>query len=86
MVKAEKTRGFNIFEHERVPKHVILKKEEVEELLKRYSVKPYQLPYIRETDPAAKAIGAKKGDIVKIIRRSSTAGEVVVYRYVVEES
>jgi len=67
-----------------VPKHEILSPEEREELLAKYRVKPYQLPKIRASDPAVKAIGAKPGDIVRIIRRSSTAGEHVVYRYVIE--
>jgi len=76
--------AFNIFEHVLVPKHEILSPEEREELLAKYRVKPYQLPKIRASDPAVKAIGAKPGDIVRIIRRSSTAGEHVVYRYVIE--
>ncbi|MEM3507065.1 MAG: DNA-directed RNA polymerase subunit H [Candidatus Bathyarchaeia archaeon] len=84
MGKAEKS-SFNIFDHVLVPKHIVLSKEEAEAVLKKYHVKPYQLPYIKASDPAAKAIGAKPGDIVKIIRKSSTAGEVVVYRYVVKD-
>ena len=80
-----KKNSFSIFNHILVPKHVILSKEEAEVVLKKYHIKPYQLPYIKASDPAAKAIGAKPGDIVKIIRRSSTAGEVVVYRYVVKD-
>ncbi|MBS7648026.1 DNA-directed RNA polymerase subunit H, partial [Candidatus Bathyarchaeota archaeon] len=73
-----------IFDHVLVPKHVILSKDEAEAVLKKYHIKPYQLPYIEASDPAAEAIGAKPGDIVKVVRKSSTAGEVVVYRYVVE--
>ncbi|MGQ9543648.1 MAG: DNA-directed RNA polymerase subunit H [Candidatus Bathyarchaeia archaeon] len=79
-----KKRDF-IFEHELVPKHMVLSKKEVEEVLERYHIEPYQLPYIRASDPAVVAIDAKPGDIVKIVRRSSTAGETVVYRYVVED-
>jgi DNA-directed RNA polymerase subunit H len=75
---------FSVFEHELVPKHIVLSKEEAEEVLKKYHVKPYQLPYIKKNDPAIKEIGAKPGDIVKIIRKSPTAGEAVAYRYVVE--
>lgn len=76
--------AFNIFDHELVPKHEILSPEEREKLLAKYRVHPYQLPKIRTTDPAAIAIGAKAGDIVKIIRNSATAGRYVAYRYVVE--
>jgi len=75
---------FNIFKHELVPEHRILSPEEAKEVLKRYRVKPYQLPWIRASDPAIIAIGAQPGDIVEIKRRSETAGEAIFYRYVVE--
>jgi len=75
---------FDIFDHELVPKHEILLLEEREQLLSKYRVQPYQLPRIKTSDPAVKAIGAKAGDIVKIIRDSTTAGKYMAYRYVVE--
>jgi len=75
---------FDIFEHALVPMHEILGEKEKEQLLAQYKVKPYQMPQIKSTDPAVKAIGAKPGDILKIIRKSSTAGEHIAYRYVVE--
>ncbi len=75
---------FNIFDHELVPKHEILLQEEREKLLAQYRVHPYQLPRIKTSDPAVKAIGAKAGDIVRVTRDSSTAGEYVAYRYVIE--
>jgi len=76
--------SFNIFDHKLVPKHEILSSEEREKLLSEYRVQPYQLPRIHASDPAAKAIGAKPGDILKIIRDSQTAGKYMAYRYVVE--
>jgi DNA-directed RNA polymerase subunit H (RpoH/RPB5) len=75
---------FNIFDHKLVPRHVILKQDEREELLAHYRVPPYQLPRIKTSDPAVKAIGARAGDIVKIMRNSATAGKYVGYRYVIE--
>jgi len=75
---------FDLFEHVLVPKHEILTPEEREELLKKYHVKPYQLPAILASDPAVKAIGAKPGDILRIIRKSPTAGKYEAYRYVIE--
>lgn len=75
---------FDIFEHKLVPKHEILTPEEREKVLAQYRVKPYQLPQIKASDPAVKAIGAKPGDILRIIRKSPTAGEHTAYRYVVE--
>jgi DNA-directed RNA polymerase subunit H len=75
---------FDIFEHALVPMHEILGEKEKEQLLVQYKVKPYQMPQIKSTDPAVKAIGAKPGDVLKITRKSSTAGEHIAYRYVVE--
>jgi len=75
---------FDIFEHGLVPKHEILSEKEKEQLLTQYKVHPYQIPQIKSTDPAVKVIGAKPGDVLKIIRKSKTAGEHIAYRYVVE--
>jgi len=75
---------FDIFEHKLVPKHEILTKEERDRVLAQYRVQPYQLPQIKASDPAVKAIGAKPGDILRIVRKSPTAGEHAAYRYVVE--
>lgn len=76
--------SFNIFKHYLVPKHEILSPEERQAVLEKYRIEPYKLPRIKASDPAARLIGAKPGDIIKIIRRSPTAGESVYYRYVVE--
>jgi len=75
---------FDIFEHALVPFHEILSEKEKNALLAQYKVKPYQMPQIKSGDPAVKAIGAKPGDILKITRKSTTAGEHITYRYVVE--
>jgi DNA-directed RNA polymerase subunit H len=76
--------AFDIFEHRLVPRHEILTPEEGKRLLAEYKVQAYQLPQIKSSDPAVKAIGAKPGDILRIIRKSTTAGEHMAYRYVVE--
>ena len=81
---AEKERSYDIFEHQLVPKHELLSKKEAEELMQEFHIQPHQLPYIKATDPASATLSAKPGDILKITRKSPTAGEVVVYRYVVE--
>ncbi len=75
--------SFNIFEHELVPKHEIIPPGEVEDLLQKFHIRPNQLPRVKATDVAVVAIGAKRGDIVKITRDSPTAGEYVAYRLVV---
>lgn len=82
----EKRKTVDVFRHQLVPKHEIVPRREAEELLQRLHIKAHQLPYLRADDPAARQIGAKPWDVVRIIRRSPTAGEVVVYRYVIESS
>ncbi len=76
--------AFDIFKHELVPRHEILTSKESKQLLAQYRVQQYQLPQINASDPAVKAIGARPGDILRIIRKSPTAGTHITYRYVVE--
>ena len=72
------------FTHRLVPKHVIVSSEEARLLLDKFRIKPSQLPILFTSDPMAKQVKAKPGDIVKIIRKSPTAGESIAYRYVIE--
>ena len=75
---------FDLFEHTLVPRHEILTQKEKEQMLTEYRVQPYQLPQIKSSDPAVKVIDARPGDVLRIIRKSSTSGEHIAYRYVVE--
>ncbi len=70
--------------HVYIPKHEILSKKEADEVLKMYNAKPHQLPFILINDPAIRHLNPQPGDIVKITRKSPTAGESIYYRYVVE--
>ncbi len=74
----------NLQDHVLVPKHEILKESEVEELLRLLGISKEQLPKIKSSDPIVKEIGAKPGDIVKITRKSHTAGISIFYRLVIE--
>ncbi len=72
-----------ILGHSLVPKHEIMSDAAVERVLKQYKVTKEQLPKIKAEDPVAKAIGAKKGQVLKITRNSITAGKAIYYRVVV---
>ena len=74
-----------ILGHKLVPEHIILNEKEKKEVIEKYTGgDAYKLPYILSTDPVVQVIGAKPGDVIKIIRRSPTAGTYVYYRLVVK--
>ena len=76
--------GIDVNQHDLVPKHEILSKEEKEKLLEELGITEKGLPKIFSSDPAIAGMNPKKGDIVRITRKSQTAGESVYYRVVKE--
>ena len=72
-------------DHIYVPKHEIMNKDDAIKVLEKYHTKPTEMPLIYVSDPAIRGLGVKPGDMIKITRKSPTAGESVYYRYVVEE-
>jgi DNA-directed RNA polymerase subunit H len=64
------------------PKHTILKKDEVDKLLKQYNISLTQLPKIKITDPALPD-GSNVGDVIKIERKDHEGMDSVYYRIVV---
>jgi DNA-directed RNA polymerase subunit H len=67
-----------------VPKHEILASGEAQTIFAKYNARPEQFPHVLTSDPVVKEIGAKAGDLVRIVRRSETAGATAYYRLVVE--
>ena len=84
-LKEKMKEEINIFGHVLVPKHVLLSPEDLLILLKKFNITLNQLPKISSKDPVAKILNAKKGDVIKILRKSETAGISEFYRVVVSE-
>ncbi len=77
-----KKQKFKVDKHILTPKHLKLGEREKAQLLEKYHVTSKELPRILKTDSAIKELDVKIGDIVKIIRKSQTAGESIFYRVV----
>ena len=69
--------------HYLVSEHFLIKKEKVSELMAELGIKKDALPRIEKVDAAIKHLSPEKGDVVKIIRDSLTAGQAVYYRRVI---
>ena len=74
--------AFRLLDNYLVPKHEIVPKEQVEELLKRLGTDAKKLPKFIVDDPIIAEIEAKPGDVIKITRFSHTAGKAVYFRIV----
>lgn len=73
----------DISNHIFVPKHIKLTEKEAEELLKKFNISRDQLPKIPKKDPAITSLEPERGDIIKILRESPTAGKSIYYRVVI---
>ncbi len=76
---------FDVTTHSLVPQHVLLSDQEKQQLFAKYHITINELPKIHLKDPAIVALKGKEGDIVKVIRKSPTAGEAIYYRGIVNE-
>ncbi|MFA5001570.1 MAG: DNA-directed RNA polymerase subunit H [Methanolinea sp.] len=74
----------NVLDHVMVPDHQIMSEDEVQQLFSLYSISSEQLPKIYHDDPAVKVIGAKVGEVIRIVRMSHTAGRAESYRLVIK--
>ena len=72
---------FNILEHNLVPLHKPLTKEEKLAVSELYNVNnDSEFPEISRFDPVAIAVGLRPGELCKIVRNSQTAIEGNYYR------
>ena len=75
--------AFKIKDHFLVPEHMLMPKEKADEFLEKLGLERRSMPQLLKGDAAIKDLKPNKGDIIKIIRESPTAGKVVYYRVVV---
>ena len=73
----------DIFKSKYVPNSRILSEEEKKALLEKYNISPVQLPKLMHSDPVAKLLTAKAGDVVELERKVKNAGLSKYYRIVV---
>lgn len=70
---------FNISNHVLVPKHILLTDEEKKDIMEKYNTTEDQLPKMKITDPMAKYLGLKLGNVCKIMRKTP------YYRIIVDD-
>lgn len=72
---------FNVTKHVLVPKHERVDDSNViSSVLKLYGVKKQQLPIIHHNDVICRYLGMESGDLVRVYRKSPTAGVHIAYR------
>jgi len=71
-----------VSDHFLVPKHEIVPEDKIDEILKEFGITKDKLPQILKSETIVSEIGAKKGDVIKIIRNSPTAGKCIYFRIV----
>lgn len=80
---------FKVTDHKMVPDHILLTSKEEKEICKKYCITKDHLPKIRQSDPCIRSLEARgepiiPGRVLKIVRRSETAGVAIAYRVVIE--
>lgn len=74
---------FDVSEHALVPKHSKVSEKEKTEVFEKYKITLKELPRIFASDPSVVELGVKEDDVIKIVRKSQTAGESIFFRRVV---
>lgn len=73
---------FDVTKHALVPVHALASEAEKKKVVEKYNLSGIELPRILKNDPAIAHLKAKHGDIIKITRKSHTAGQAIFYRRV----
>ena len=80
---------FEVMNHIHVPEHKLLSSKEAEDVLAKYTISIEELPKIKRSDACIRSLELRvgeipRGSIVKVIRRSETAGISYAYRLVID--
>lgn len=73
----------DISKHHLVPQHILLSKDESQQIMDEYKLKKKDMGRIYIDDPMARYLYAQKDDIIQIIRYSIVSGYSTYYRLVV---
>lgn len=81
---AKKTKiKLDIKEHKLIPDHKLLNDKEKEKVLENFNITAKELPKILNDDTAIMNLSTKSGDIIKVTRKSKSAGTATYYRVVI---
>ncbi len=75
---------FKVDKHILTPKHAKISDKEKAQILEKYGITEKEMPKILKTDSAIAGLDIKAWEIIKITRKSQTAGEALFYRVVVD--
>lgn len=81
--KKKPTISMDVLTHMLVPEMKVLSDGEKTKVLNKYGIDETQLPKILLSDPAAAALKAEAGNLIKIQRNDGT-GKYTTYRIVIE--
>lgn len=70
-------------DHEFVPVHEVLSEKEIGGILEKMGLKKENLPKIFASDPQAKRVGAKAGQVIRVSREDA-GNKFEYYRLVIE--
>ncbi len=83
MAKSRRELSSLVLEHQYNPQVEVVPREEAKKILRSLRAKIWQIPWIRASDPLARVVGARPGDLLRLRRRSPMAEVVETYRFVV---
>jgi DNA-directed RNA polymerase subunit H len=73
----------SIKKHVLLPEHKKLSEADKKKLLEEYHITIKELPKINRSDAAIAEMDVKEGDVIKVTRKSQTAGVALFYRVVI---